>query len=516
MADDIHSSLKTVAKGTTLVFFSSALSMLLWFASKILIVNRITKEELGIYSLALSIVSMVSALASMGIPDGVTRYISIYLGEGKKEDADAVAKAAIKISGAIGLAASALVFFFSPLIARHFFYMPELVTPLRVVSAFIFFNTCITIFVGILRGFGNVTAQIYNINLIHPVIFLALAGVCFAFRLSFIFLMFAYLTAVMAVFLSIWIYSRKAINLKPLKLGNAGHAEELLRLSLPLLGASIMNMVFAWSDTFVLGRYAGADAVGVYSVSVTLAKLLTFVISAMVFTFLPIAGDLYSKGRHADMKRTYQVLTKWVFIGTIPIFFVLFCFPEMTITFLFGKQYMDSAFPLRVLSIGFMANVFFGASTIFLIVMGMSKSLLKIETFGAVLNLGLNYLLVKRMGYGVKGACSATAFSMCLIYGIYAFILYKKSRIHALTCNYVKPMISLGLVGAAVYALVKSLPLHLWMVPLYFVLFLALYSAALLLSRSIEKEDVVLFETVANKTGLELKFVRQLLAELSK
>ena len=106
-----------------------------------------------------------------------------------------------------------------------------------------------------------------------------------------------------------------------------GKNVELLRFSLPLLIVSLLSVVLGWTDTLMLGRYTKAASVGIYNVSISLAKLLTFPLSAISFVFMPIAGEMYARKQSAELGRTYQVLTKWIFSVTFPIFLYFIFFP---------------------------------------------------------------------------------------------------------------------------------------------------------------------------------------------
>ena len=97
MSEIIAKSLKTAVKGTVLVMSGTVASMVFWFATKVLIVRNTTKEEFGIYSLVVAILGICSLLSTLGLQDGISRYISVFLGEGKKIRADAMAWDAISL-----------------------------------------------------------------------------------------------------------------------------------------------------------------------------------------------------------------------------------------------------------------------------------------------------------------------------------------------------------------------------------------------------------------------------------
>ena len=81
------------------------------------------------------------------------------------------------------------------------------------------------------------------------------------------------------------------------------------------------------------------------------------------------------KPNTALSKPATLAITKWGFSGTLPIFFILFLFPEMTIYYLFGEGFDASASPLRILSAGYIFYVLFGTNATLLITVGKSRAL---------------------------------------------------------------------------------------------------------------------------------------------
>ena len=511
MSDIVHSSLKSAVKGSTIVFLGMVASILLWFATKVLIVRNTTKEELGIYSIVVAVVGILSLLAGLGIQEGVPRYISLFLGEGKKSQAKAISRTAI-ITGLIsGMAFLLFLLIFSGLIARYVFYKPEIRIPLLIISFFIPLTVISNTFVGILRGYNMIYPKVFFFDIGQPFFFLLLLGLFFIIKLSFTSIFYAYSISMLLVLLPMAAYYFIKIELTQPRLEVITHryGRELIKFSAPLLMASVLGIVLTWCDTLMLGRYARAEEVGIYNVSISLAKLLTFPLQALEFVYMPIAGELYIKKQYSELGRTYQVLTKWNFLATLPIFFILFFFPEMTITFLFGARFMDSAPALRILSICFLFHAFLGANGLLLIIMGRSKALMNISIVGMLLNILLNYILIKHFGLGNIGASLATLISYLALNIIISLILYKISNIHPLTPQYIKPIIVSSIIGLALYAIAKSLPLYVWMLPIYLFLYLGGYFISLRITRSFEEHDMQMFEMISQKTGFKMNIIRK-------
>jgi O-antigen/teichoic acid export membrane protein len=260
----------------------------------------------------------------------------------------------------------------------------------------------------------------------------------------------------------------------------------------------------------MLGRYTDTEQVGVYNVSISLARLLIFPLTALGFVFMPLAGKMFSRRQMPELKRTYQVLTKWIFSATLPIFFILFFFSEMTITFLFGERFIVSSTSLKFLLIGFLFYSFTGVSGMLMMVIGKSVELMNIYMFGTFVNILLNYIMIKLSGLGIAGAAFATLISYILIYSMISLKLYNESRMHPFTPEYIKPIAGSAIIGVMIYGIAKSLPLYLWMMPLYFIIFFAGYCVSLLVTRSLDKEDIMLFSAILERMGMRFSWLQRL------
>lgn len=516
MSEVVRASLKNAVKGTALVVAGMVGSAFLWFFIRILIVRNISVADFGIYALAMTIVGVVSALAFLGIQQGTARFVSTFAGEGNESEARAISRASLHVGLLSGLAAFALLYFLSGPAARHVFYKPELAGPLRVISFSIPFTVVAGVITNVMRGYGMVRPRVYYQDIGQPLYFLLLVLAALFLGLNVRNLALAFTASAAAAFISVASYAYRKTGLVPVPLRRGAHYRVLLDFSLPLMVTAAAAMVLTWTDTLMLGRYVTPGEVGIYNVSVSLARILTFVLQALAFVFLPLAGEMHAGGQSEELKRTYQVLTKWVFSATFPVFFVLFFFPEMTVSFLYGDAFLGSALPLRILSLGFLFSVFLGASGILLAAIGKTGAIMRVALFGALLNIALNYVFIKRLGLGVAGAAAATFLANCTVSSLNFLVLYRASGIHPFTTRYLKPLAGSAVIGLAIYAAAKNLPLYFWMMPVYLVAFLAGYVASQLLTRSIDREDVALFEAVTRRAGVRIGFLERFLIRLSR
>jgi O-antigen/teichoic acid export membrane protein len=502
MSETIDSSLKRAAKGTTLVLAMIASSQLLWFFIKILIVRNTSKVEFGLYSLVLTVASVISTIIVLGIPSGISRFVSVYLAQDRREEAHSISRAGLQMLLPLGLVSFAALYLCAGFIARTVFYAPELTVPLKIVSFQIPFGVAGSVAGGVLLGYGIIRQRILT-DVISPVLYLILILAAIVLRMHLEGILYAYVLSGAVITILVAVCGFRKVGSWPFLPRGGRHHMELLKFSVPLLASTIMSMVLMWADTLMLGRYDTPVAVGTYGVSVSLVKLLLFPLSALGYVFLPIAGEIYAKKRTGELKRVYQVLTKWVFVATLPIFFVLFFFPEMTITLLFGSRFVDASLSLKILAVGFLVNAFLGTNGMLIMVLGLTKTVMNISIVGAIMNVVLNYILIKLLGMGITGAALATMTSYIVINFLYSLSLSRRSHIHPFTMAYLRPIAGAAITGLALYVMAKSIPLALWMLPLYFLLFVGGYTASLLITKSIEREDIFIFQEVMKKLGME-------------
>ncbi|MCK4732054.1 MAG: oligosaccharide flippase family protein [Methanophagales archaeon] len=148
----------------------------------------------------------------------------------------------------------------------------------------------------------------------------------------------------------------------------------------------MLGMIIAWADTLMLGYFKTSAMVGLYNTAHPLAHFITSPLEALLLVYMPVTSGLYAKGKMSEMRRNFSVLTKWLCSLTLPLFLILFLFPDVVLNFLFGANYIFAATALRILSLGFIVNNFLGPNGATLIAIGESKFIMWATLATAVLN----------------------------------------------------------------------------------------------------------------------------------
>ena len=79
----LNESLRKIAKGAGIVFIGALIGRAFGYGSRIIIARFLGASDYGLISLGFAALTMAAALAAIGLPAGITRYVSFYKG---KED----------------------------------------------------------------------------------------------------------------------------------------------------------------------------------------------------------------------------------------------------------------------------------------------------------------------------------------------------------------------------------------------------------------------------------------------
>lgn len=202
------------------------------------------------------------------------------------------------------------------------------------------------------------------------------------------------------------------------------HAKKLLKDSWPLIFSTIVITIYMRIDQLMLGMMIADKAVGVYSAAVRVSELWYFVPGAIVNSIVPsiIEAKAISESLYYErLQKLLSFLSKISYAIAIPISF----FSSQIIMLIYGEKYIDAG---PVLAIHIWAGLFvsLGLARIpWMLAEQFMKFELATTAVGAVINIVLNLLLIKR--YGGLGAAIATVIAQIVAtYGANA--LYAKTR----------------------------------------------------------------------------------------
>ena len=225
---------------------------------------------------------------------------------------------------------------------------------------------------------------------------------------------------------------------------------------------------------------------------------------------MPVISGLYGGGKIDEMKRTFSILTKWLCYFTFPFLLILFLYSETITRSLFGSSYLFASATLRVLSLGFIISNFLGPNGATLIAIGKSRFLMFATLASAILNIGMNAALIPP--FGIEGAAIASVVAVFSINVIKCWHLHSINGAQPLSWNLIKPTLASLIIISLIYIILQNfLTVNLWMIPFLLVFCYLIYILAVLLTKSIDEEDLMMLASIGKKLGIKSPFIGKLL-----
>ncbi len=511
MSKSANKSLQKILKGSGIAFIGIFIGMFLAFIGRVLVARYGTEAEYGIFSLAFVILNICAMAGTLGLRQGTPRSIAYARGKNDSEKVQKLVSASIQFGGFAGVIIGIFIFFTSDIIATRIFHEPALGNPLKIFAIGIPFFTLIHVFASIFRGFDDIKPKVYFQDIMRNIIFPLLLLLIILLKLPFIGVFYAFLASLVIPCVLIIIYAFKRLPLKKLtiKLGDP-IAKELIFFSLPLLGTIVLQMIIDWTDTLILGALKTSSEVGLYNAALPLARFISSPLMALLLIYTPIISGLYAQGMVEDLKRNFAVLTKWLCSATFPLFLILFLFPELVLSILFGSSYTPAAYVLRILSLGFIINNFLGPNGDTLIAMGKVHFIMWATLASAIINLVLNFSLIPI--FGIIGAATASVVAITSVNLVRSWKLHSLSKAQPLSKNLLKPTLVSLLVGLFVYFVTNFfLELSFWFLPFVFILFYLIYGLSIILTKSFDQEDVTMLLAIEKKADVDLTIIKKVL-----
>ena len=501
--------LETISAGAGIVFIGLIISKFLGFFYR-LIVARIGPEQFGLLSLGLVIFGVIGIVSVLGTNEGVLRYASYYR---EKKDLARVKGTflySLRLTSLFSIILAILVFIFSDFISINIFHDERLSIILKIIAFAIPFDSLRNIFYGMNKAYKEIRYYVISKNIIEN-----LAKVIFTLILVYLGYgvlgaAIAYALAIFFSFAIILLYTEKKIfSIVSNKITTIYDKKQLLSYSIPLLFYYVVILAISWTDTLFLGIFRSAAEVGIYNAALPIALLVYVFPNALLALFVPVLTDLYARGDKEKFSLTYTTVTKWVFLINLIILSMLILFPKKILLTLFGADYISGYSVLVILSV---ANFLYALSLTqnqSLLVYERTKPISVITAIGAGINVILNVILIPV--YGILGAGIATGIALAIMSISFYMVSYKITEINPLKFSVFRIFFSVIISSFVVYFLVKILNFmpNLIVLVISAIVLSVIYMLALLITRSINEDDLTMLRLMQGKLGIRISFINR-------
>lgn len=204
------------------------------------------------------------------------------------------------------------------------------------------------------------------------------------------------------------------------------YAKKLLSKSWYFALSSIMVTIYMRIDQVMLGKIIeDKSQVGIYSAAVRIAEMWAFVPNSIISSFKPVImkykGESNEKEYIKNLQRLYDVSS----FVSITFAIGITIFARIIILLLYGSAFLEASKVLYILIWGIWFGILGNVHYIWLTCENKGKYSLFYSATGSVINIILNSLLIPK--YGMYGAAVATLISQFMA-NIVSFAFFKDTR----------------------------------------------------------------------------------------
>ena len=486
----------SAAKGSSFVFFGSVYEYAGRFLFGLMLARFMGAEQYGIYGLASTLVTVIVAMAVLGLDVSLVHYIPLFRNRGDDESLWGIILIGLLIPFLAGTICGIAVLNFADPIA-HFVNEPGLVSVLPIVALTIPLTVILYTAASAMLGFKHIRYRVIaqeitwtsvKLILVIPVALVGLNVV----RAMAVHAAGAMISGLLGCY---FLYRLFPFN-RPFRTARV-RLREAFGFSLAVYFSQLFEIVGWHLQVLLLSVMSNATAIGIFLAAFRISMIGNLFYSSITTVIMPYVSDLYSRKEWKQLGCLYQTITKWTFSFYLPIFLIILLFPRVILS-VFGESFVLGVNELVLLSIANLIMAGTGISGVMITMTGRPW----LNTINSVLLLGVTLGLCVWLipGMGSVGAALAQTGGVAVVglarlsqvYVLYGLLPYNR--------NFLKPIGAGIITFIATYLLNSLIPTRLgfmgFVVSAFFLL--SLYSLMIFIMK-LDKDDRLIFALIVDR-----------------
>jgi O-antigen/teichoic acid export membrane protein len=415
------SDARSLARSGLVNLLASGGGQVFTFLMTIVVTRGLGARGAGTFFEVVGLFTILSNSVRLGADTGMVRAVSSSRALGALHELSLLVRAALWPVLLAGLAAGAGTWVFAPSLAAVFLHgidRSDGVTGIRLLAFFLPMVAVTIVALSGTRGFGTMLPYALIENLGKPLARLVLVAVVVVAGLGSVAVLLAWAAPVaIGLVAALWVLLRlvrgaQAQAATPRAPADARQVvSRFWRFAAPRGLAGIFQITVLWMDVLLVGALRSTREAGIYAAASRLAVVGGLVTEAVRIAIAPQISWLLARREHARVESVYQVGTWWIMTLCWPLYLTLAVFGPVVLR-IFGPEFVAGSSALLVLSLGMLFGLATGNVTVMLLMGGKSSWNLLNAAGAVIVNIGLNLLLVPRIG--IAGAAFAWAASILL------------------------------------------------------------------------------------------------------
>ena len=214
--------------------------------------------------------------------------------------------------------------------------------------------------------------------------------------------------------ISNWLYCRRYVKVR---LTKRIELRKHIKPILTIFANSVATTIYVNADTTMIGLLSGDYYVGLYSLAVKIYNVIKTMLAAIYSVAIPRISFFAGQNDKGKVKQVFTSVCAALTIILLPAGVGLATISKEVVIIMGGTEYLDSSLTLQILSFSLIGAVFGGLFTYCLnIPLGREKINVKATTISALVNVGLNVIIIPIFKHNGAAFTTALAEYLVLIY----------------------------------------------------------------------------------------------------
>lgn len=455
---EMQSEISGAASNAAVVGLGNVVGFIFKYGNNLLIQRSLGAVNFGLYSVSLSIVTLVASIVDLGLDNAMIRYIAIYKGKQQSHlmrNLSLFCSVMVSITGMLG---AFFVLFFGPWLSA-LFHKPT-TAPILLIMAPIVPVTCLqNVWIGGLQGLKEFKRRVFVQRFLVPLVVFLLMLVVAAFFPNITWVaVITFISVMLSAVINLYFLFRAVNRADKQKALQEQHRYYEIRtwlgFAIPNFLTQVINTVLDSVDTLLLAFFVPALAIGQYAAAIKISGFILLPMVSLNVMFSPTIAELHARGENKKLAAMFKVVTHWTITLSLPVFIIAIIF-SVPLLGLSGPSFVP-AWPLLIaLSTGYMVSAAAGAVGNVLLMTGHQRYSLFNSLAVVALNVVLGIILTSR--YGAMGTAISTGLAIAVVNIIRLVEVRFLLKMHPYRWRMFKPLaagaISAALVGILLYLL---------------------------------------------------------------
>ncbi len=407
--------------------------LLLGFVQLPIITKGLGANLYGTWSLISVTVSLIVPFAMLGFSMSIVRFLAA------EKDKNTIREdffSACSIVFISGIVFSLLLFFLSDLLAVSIFKDVNSSSYIKLGSVLILLNSLYLVLLAFFRmrrklGLYN----ILNLSQHGLQVGLIVVAILLGYRLGGVITSFI-ISGILVIVISLFIIFRQT----GFQLPRFSHVKSYLKWGIPLTPNAAILWIINVSDRYMVSYFLGVATAGVYSAAYSIGHYASFALAPLGIVLYATVSKTYDEGNRDEAGNYLKYSLKYLMMIAIPAAFGLSILAKPLLRILTTPEFVTGSTVVPWVAFGAVLFCFYQICVYIIHLVGKTHITVRLLGISAGLNIGLNLLLIPRMG--ILGAAIATL----IAYGVLGILTLMVTR------RYLKFDLSLPFMAKSIFS----------------------------------------------------------------